>query len=504
MSAAAPFDPDVQERVILVDPCPAAGETLGNRLTSLGFLVEIATDGVEGAALALSNPPSAVIADLWMPGVSGIQLCRLLRCEVATIDVPVLLRGDEHDRRNRFWAERAGAFAFLGRGRIGELVRVLQRAIASAPPRDDFFMQFAGAVDIRDRIARHLDAALFESVVASEVRALGSCDSLQRLFDLLCQFVSQVHPYRWLALDVRGTDFLGVHHHSDAGDDAPDEARMAFDSKCAAPFVLADEDAVACVPQADPFVAAISFGGREVGKVALAPSKSGDSEAGTLVRILSSELGGPLRMVLLVEETQRLAATDALTKLQNRRAFMTWMDTESARLDRYGGEATLGLLDVDHFKAVNDGHGHGAGDQVLVAVARAVESALRRADVVARWGGEEFVFVLPSTSLAASRTAAERVRSAIESTIVDLGPCFAPIRVTASIGLAHRRDRESIECLVARADAAMYRAKQAGRNRVECDADHLPAEAVRFDTSASLQLATPPADAMEVIAAGDR
>jgi len=130
--------------VLLVDPTASTRTRLADRLESLGFAVETACDGVEGAAAALRNPPTVVIADLWLPALSGILLCRLLRAEPGTAGVPILLRCDEESRRNRFWAERAGAFALLGRGRVGELVRVLARAVAAAPPPDGFFMQLGG------------------------------------------------------------------------------------------------------------------------------------------------------------------------------------------------------------------------------------------------------------------------------------------------------------------------------------------------------------------------
>lgn len=465
------LEDDARQRIVLVDASDDAREQLARRLSSLGFLVETASNGVEGAALALASPPAAVIADLWMPGVSGIQLCRLLRSEVATVDVPVLLRGDEDDRRNRFWAERAGAVAFLGKGRIGELVRVMRRAIASAPPRDDFFLQLGAEIDIRDRIARHLDAALFESVVASEVRALGSCDSPTRLFDLLSQFLSQIHPYRWLALEMPGCEFLGLHRNSSAGDAPLDEVRELLELPDAEAFVLEDEDAVGGPPVCAAFQARVEIGGRVIGRVALAPARAGDSEVGTLVRILARELGGPLRMVSLVEETRKLAATDPLTRLMNRRAFLGWAEQELVRVDRFGGPVSLGILDVDRFKAINDRWGHGAGDQVLVAVADAVRCALRRADVVARWGGEEIVFLLPGTPLEGASLVADRVRTAVsERRIVYRASAAQQIlTATASFGVAERHDRESIESLIERADAAMYRAKQGGRDRVEID-----------------------------------
>ncbi len=456
----------VQERLLLVDPIEATRTTLARRLESLGYAVETARDGVEGAASALRSPPAAVIADLRLPGVSGIQLCRLLRAEPGTQHVPILLRGDEDDRRNRFWAERAGAFSLLGKGRIGELVRVLRRAVAAAPPPDDFFMQIDGPDHIHDRIARHLDAALFESVIAAEVRALASCDSTQNLFDLLSQFLSQIHGYRWMAITTQGNAFFGVHHHAGEGERAVAEARRALGATGGEAFVLEDEDAVGEAGGPPAVVGRIAFGGREVGAFALAPTCGGDDSTRELVRVVAGELGGALRMTILVEETQRMAATDRLTGLMNRRAFTDWADRELARLDRYGGSLALGVIDVDHFKSVNDRFGHGAGDLVLREVAKILAQVFRQSDVVARWGGEEFVFALPSSSLDGARMAAERVRRELASNIMNLAGSDG-LLVTGSIGVAQRRPRESFDSLVERADAAMYVAKQSGRDRVE-------------------------------------
>ena len=183
-------------RVIVVDPCQATRETLGRRLSAQGYSVDEATDAADAADMALSCPPLAVVADLWMPGISGVQLCRLLKSEPATADLPVILRGEHDDPRSRFWAERAGAVAYVPKGRVGDLVRALAAAAATRPAEDAFFMQLGGSGDVRDRIARSLDDALFESIIASEVRALASAGSLDRLFDLFSQFLSQVLRYR--------------------------------------------------------------------------------------------------------------------------------------------------------------------------------------------------------------------------------------------------------------------------------------------------------------------
>src|SRR5450432_1097284 len=100
------------------------------RLIAQGYRIEATADPADGADMALSSPPAVLIADLWMPTISGVQLCRLLRAEPATADVPVVLRGPYDDPRSQFWAKRAGAAAYVLKGRMAELVRVLAEAAA--------------------------------------------------------------------------------------------------------------------------------------------------------------------------------------------------------------------------------------------------------------------------------------------------------------------------------------------------------------------------------------
>src|ERR1700712_3488785 len=129
---------EVSRRVILIDANDATRDVLAARLRAQGYDVEPVPDGATGADLALSAPPAAVISDLWLPSISGVQICRLLRSEPATADVPVILRGERDDPKSRFWAERAGAVAYVHKGRMGDLVRALAKATAAARTDDGF------------------------------------------------------------------------------------------------------------------------------------------------------------------------------------------------------------------------------------------------------------------------------------------------------------------------------------------------------------------------------
>jgi diguanylate cyclase (GGDEF)-like protein len=157
-----------------------------------------------------------------------------------------------------------------------------------------------------------------------------------------------------------------------------------------------------------------------------------------------------------------LANRDPLTRTLNRRKLTELLESETARCHRYATPMAVALLDIDHFKAINDTYGHEAGDSVLVALARRLEAGLRTVDRLARFGGEEFVVIAPGIDLAGAVDMAERLRRAVaEEPFAGVGT------VTASFGLAVYRPGDRPEDLLKRADEALYRAKDGGRNRVE-------------------------------------
>lgn len=167
-----------------------------------------------------------------------------------------------------------------------------------------------------------------------------------------------------------------------------------------------------------------------------------------------------------METAELLARTDALTGLANRRAFDEVAQLEIQRAQRYGTPLTLVMTDIDHFKAINDSHGHDAGDYVLQHFAHILAASVRTIDLVGRWGGEEFAILMPGTDLAEAAQVAERIRKQVERSEPRLaaGVC----RYTASFGVAaFRPDMPTLASLFGRADLALYRAKRGGRNRVE-------------------------------------
>ena len=185
--------------------------------------------------------------------------------------------------------------------------------------------------------------------------------------------------------------------------------------------------------------------------------------------VLRGQLSLSLRRVILYTSLQQLARQDPLTGAHRR-----WYgESRLAELVESGEVLSVAMIDIDFFKRVNDQFGHAAGDQVLAAVGKALERVLRAGDLVCRWGGEEFLALLPDTSPEGARLAAERIRAGIAA-IADL-----PTSVSVSIGVASCWQDEPPAALVARADEALYLAKRNGRNRVEVAAGPLTGDSLR-------------------------
>lgn len=168
-----------------------------------------------------------------------------------------------------------------------------------------------------------------------------------------------------------------------------------------------------------------------------------------------------------LEEQRQKALTDPLTGLPNRAAWDERLELEMARWQRYGGDLLVGIVDIDHFKRINDNYGHLAGDKVLKIIADELSKRLRKTDFMARFGGEEFTLLIPSTPLAGAQQLLETLRTAIEACPFHFKG--ERVTITLSAGLSAFVSGERAEVVFERADQALYRAKRAGRNRIEVD-----------------------------------
>jgi diguanylate cyclase (GGDEF)-like protein len=463
----------IAARVVLVESSEEDRARIAAQLRQAGFEVHAVSDAALAAETTLTTQPAVVITDVWLAGMSGLQLCRVLRAEPSTAHVPVILMGAANDRRGRFLAQHAGAVGFVVKERGDDLVKLLTELTAGAATPAPRVPRPPGSKNrLEDRLAELLDDALSDSVLSSEVRALGNAGSFDGLFTGLAQLVAQLSGYRWLAL-ADSSGHLGIHAHPSARRSAETEARAAVRAGGAARVFFVDEsrpvDGVALIA---PLVETISFGGVHLGVLAMAPDgrspgarPGAPSDDARLFSLIALELGGPMRMTALMEDARRLAAIDGLTQLMNRRAFSDALGREISSATRHMHPLSVVVLDIDHFKAINDTRGHAGGDAVLRALGRLLATETRRSDLCGRWGGEEFVMALTHTDRIGARVVADRLRARIGELDITIGDSRIPI--TASLGVATLAQGESLDELVARADRAMYGAKSRGRNRVE-------------------------------------
>lgn len=188
---------------------------------------------------------------------------------------------------------------------------------------------------------------------------------------------------------------------------------------------------------------------------------SGRDEIGVVSRTVASMIA---ELDVVMRKLRQQAMTDQLTGLGNRRWLSERVGTEQARAEREKSAMSVVLFDLDHFKQINDRHGHDVGDRVLMGVGEVVRDNLRRYDLGARIGGEEFCLILPKTRLSEAVSIAERFRAQFEKLHVDPLPAG---RITASFGVYEATPCDSMQAMLLQADRALYRAKEAGRNRVQ-------------------------------------
>ena len=180
---------------------------------------------------------------------------------------------------------------------------------------------------------------------------------------------------------------------------------------------------------------------------------------------LQSRLRVGERVLDLQSKLRYQATHDHLTGLWNRRMILDVLDRELNRASHEGQSIAVALVDIDYFKKINDTHGHGAGDEVLKAAAERMRASLRKYDAIGRYGGEEFLLVLPNCPTPDALDVVERARRAVGGTPIDAAG--APLEVSISAGVAWAGDRTDAAAIIHAADEALYRAKAAGRNRVE-------------------------------------
>ena len=476
-------------RVLVVDDSEVTRAILARTLRGAGFEVLEARDGAEGAVVALRERPAVVVTDLEMPTMDGFPLLRLLKADPLSCHIPVLILTSHGEAASRFWSLRTGADAYLTKDykpqQLVAMVARLAEASAAAPrcePTSDNGHGPLGPLEVLARVARQLDSNLLKATLINSLLEKGMAASdfheasrvaleiLGQVADARCLAVAIAEPagvtVEILLLDpLRGSDVDAVRDLVLANMDVDLEMR-------AAPMDIHVEGVVGDgVPIDLGHAVWLQLAVREAqGLLVMVPrDREHFSRTGSgLVHALAGHLTLVLDNARLSQRLHEMSNRDGLTRQLNHRAIYERLTEELERARRYRYPLSVILCDMDHFKEVNDTYGHLAGDAVLREGAEVLRSSLRTGDLLGRYGGEEFLAVLPQIELDAARAAAERLRLGLEGLPVKL-PSGSEARITASFGVASLDElgaSATSDLLVSLADRRLYDAKAAGRNCV--------------------------------------
>lgn len=463
-----------QFRVLVVDDSPAIRRRVVEKLETRAYAITEASSGEEALELTLKQRFDLVVSDIEMDAITGVQLCRVLRGDPGMADIAFVLLTAATASHTRFWGRKAGADVYLSKEEMEEkLLPAIDELMKDRSPRDSRAPELRGTP--LERVSAVLDHHLFDVVVQSEVRRL-----MNYVNDRL-EFGEHVLS---LAAEVIGLPYLVLELLGPGGPTYSIRARGPWPEGDAVAGLAALGIPERSLGSANTTVEAdprFGDGGPVVGGRSTSYDiRVGEEKLGSLqvfcgaancadedvrsAKLIADALGVVVKSLFLIEETKQLALTDGLTGLYNRRHATKRLEEEIARARRNNKGLCVAMCDVDHFKAINDEFGHSSGDRVLQQIANSLTEYVRRNDIVARWGGEEFLVIFSEIKLTAARIVAERLRGRLANTAQVEG---GPESISVSIGLSMLGPDVTADALIEQADQALYRAKARGRNRVE-------------------------------------
>ena len=453
-------------RVLVVDDIPANVKLLEARLTAEYFEVITAGSGREALDLCERVPCDIVLLDVMMPGLDGFETCRRLKTNPTTHHIPVLMVTALDQPADRVRGLEAGADDFLTKpvGDIALIARV--RSLTRLKMLTD---------ELRMRAATSKDMG-FEDALAEAARMDGRSGRILIVDDRAGSYEKMVATLKPLhGVDVEPDPHKALFRIAESGCDLVivSLGLADFDGLrlCSQIRSLERTRLLPVLVVVEPEDDARLLRGLDLGvnDYLMRPIDRNELIARAATQIRRKRYTDRLRDN--VQQSIEAAVTDALTGLHNRRYMEGHLATLVAQAQAKGKPLSVLLLDIDHFKAVNDTFGHDVGDEVLKVFARRLRKNVRGIDLACRFGGEEFVVAMPEADLRAASFVAERLRQRIAGEPFSIRNGEGVIDVTASVGVAALASFDDTpETLLRRADQALYIAKRDGRNRVAADA----------------------------------
>jgi two-component system cell cycle response regulator len=453
-------------QILVVDDVPANVKLLEAKLTNEYYEVITARDGFEALKQVREHKPDLILLDVMMPGMDGFEVCQKLKEDGEVSHIPVVMVTALSEKSDRLKGLEAGADDFLTKpindmalfARVKSLVRI---------------KQLLDEVRLRDKtstemgISPEINSAFLSDVSGSRVLLVDDDEVQARQ---IISRLSEVHQVEYnsqpeTVLGSPGLTGFDVIMVSTLLSDT-DGLRLATQIKSQEEtrniplLVLVDEDDTRVMYKA------LEMG---INDYLIVPVDKNEMMARVRSQIRRKRYQDALKSTY--QRSISMAITDALTGLYNRHYLNTHLGNMVKQALKNGKNLSVMIMDMDHFKAVNDTYGHDVGDLVLKNLANVIIQCSRSSDLAARFGGEEFVILMPETSPQSALVAAQRMRERVEATAFKINDAGDTINKTISIGVASLHpDGDSGESLLKRADEALYDAKHSGRNQVKVGA----------------------------------
>ncbi|HEY7458258.1 MAG TPA: PleD family two-component system response regulator [Xanthobacteraceae bacterium] len=453
-------------RVLVVDDLHANLRLLEARLNAEYFEVMTAASGLEALELCERGNCDIVLLDVMMPGMDGFEVARRLKSNPATHHIPIIMVTALDQPSDRVRGLEAGADDFLTKpvndialiARVRSLVRLKMvtdelrmRAVTSSEIGvADHAFEAANEAGLNARVLVVDDRKASIVRIESALSRQHTIDVEENPQEALFRIADGNYDLVMISLDLEHFDALRLVGQV-----------RSLERTRHLPILLVT----------DPGQDARLLRGLDLGANDYVLRAADKNELIARVRTQIRRKRYTERLRDNVQYSMELAITDPLTALFNRRYMESHVGTLAERSAARGKSLSVLILDIDYFKSINDGFGHNAGDDVLREFADRLKASIRGIDLACRYGGEEFVVVMPDTDLGIATLVAERIRRRIATEPFPIDGGARTIEVTISVGIAARMGpQDNASQMLKRADEALYRAKRDGRNRVAADA----------------------------------
>lgn len=454
-------------RILIIDDDPSMRKTLSDILRTKGYEIVAAASGEEGLAMLGGDVVNIALVDLGLPDIPGLELLEKIKAGNPAVEAIILTGNATLD--SAVTATQRGAFSYLLKPYdIDQLLLQVRRAIEK--------QEAEAQIHRRNEELQSSNAELktLQEIAQAISRTLDMDELLSGVLSVMAK--SEIFPF-----EIRGGIFIveqgrvRLASYISISESVLKPCQEVFSGKCLCGLAVTtgeiivsmnsheDQRHFSCHPDTEPhghIVVPLKAVQDIVGLLSLYTQPGIEVNEG-VIRLLSaigSQVGIAINNARLYEQTKSSSLHDPLTGLANRRFMQIQIEKSFDAAKRYGEKLSVIMLDIDHFKRYNDTRGHLEGDKLLAKVAEVLVKELRNADYVFRYGGEEFLCMLPETDLPMAAEVAERLRMAVES----------ETDVTISLGVSSFHEEVADkESLIKMADTALYRAKQNGRNRVE-------------------------------------